>query len=128
MGYFKTLKEQRERDRERNPENKPTQFYMLMRFVCGGYLFYLIYQIISEGGLKETEGWMRVLMICGLVAFAVVGAWCIWQGIKMLIKNDFYNPNAPYPNESESVDRPDELSEEADRTEENEEITEENSN
>lgn len=97
MGILKTLKEEREENRRKNPENKPTQFTVMMRLVCGGYLWYLIYEIVRDGGLRENTGWLLALMIFGLAAFAFTGGYCIVDGIKMLMKKDFYDPNAPVP-------------------------------
>ncbi|MDO5445416.1 MAG: hypothetical protein Q4F31_07340 [Eubacteriales bacterium] len=104
MGYFQKLKEEREETRKKNPENKPTQFQATMRIVCGGYLWYLIYEIIRDGGLTQNKGWMLVLMILGLVAFAATGGYCLYDGLKMYKKQDFYNPNAPYHGDDEEAD------------------------
>lgn len=104
MGLLKTLKKEREENRRKNPENKPTQFQATMRLVCGGYLWYLIYEIIRDGGLKENTGWLLVLMIVGLIAFLATGGYCIYDGIRMFMKKDFYDPNAPVPAESEETE------------------------
>ena len=95
MNIFQKMKEEKEENRRKNPENKPTQAQATMKVVCGGYLFYLIYQIIKDGGLVQTHGWQLALMILGLVSFAVAGSYCIYTAIKLYLKNDFYNPNAP---------------------------------
>lgn len=101
MGYFQKLREEREENRKKNPENKPTQFQATMRIVCGGYLWYLDYEIIRDGGLTQNKGGMLFLMILGLVAFAVVGGYCLFDGFKMFKNQDFYNPNAPYHGDDE---------------------------
>ena len=107
MGYFQKLREEKEENRRKNPENKPTQFQATMRLVCGGYLWYLIYEIIRDGGLTQNKGWMLFLMILGLVAFAVVGGYCLFDGFRMFKKQDFYNPNAPYPGDEEDSEEND---------------------
>lgn len=104
MGYFQKLREEREENRRKNPENKPTQFQATMRLVCGGYLWYLIYQIVSGGGLKQTAGGQLILMVLALVLFAVVGGYCLFDGFKMFKNQDFYNPNAPFHGEEKETE------------------------
>lgn len=59
-----------------------------IRVVAGGYLLYLLYEIIKGGGLTDNTGWKLALMIAALVLFAVFGVVFIIQGVKSLVQMD----------------------------------------
>ena len=64
-----------------------TQRQAVIRIIAGGYLLYLTYQIISEGGLRNNSGWKLALMAAALVAFVIFGAYWVFQGLKCLRNN-----------------------------------------
>ena len=86
-------KKQQEEQKEKNPGRKPTQTQLTLRIIVGGYLYYLIYQLITGGALKYT-GWHLVFMIGGIVLFAGFGGYFIVKSVIDLVRHNYYDPNA----------------------------------
>lgn len=64
----------------------------MVRVLAGGYLIYLVYEMITDKALESNTGWKLVLMAAAMVAFVVFGALFAWQGIRAIKNNDFYVP------------------------------------
>ena len=90
-GYFEKRKEELAEQRKRNPENKPTQSSVVIRMVAGGYLLYLVYQMLKEGALSETGGQLA-LMIGGILVLGGFGIFFFVDGLKRYLKHDYFNP------------------------------------
>lgn len=90
-GYFEKRKEELAEQRKRNPENKPTQSSVVIRMVAGGYLLYLVYQMLKEGALSETGGQLA-LMIGGMLVLGGFGIFFFIDGLKRYLKHDYFNP------------------------------------
>lgn len=119
-GYFEKRKEELAEQRKRNPENKPTQSSVVIRMVAGGYLLYLVYQMLKEGALSETGGQL-VLMIGGILVLGGFGIFFFVDGLKRYLKHDYFNPvsddfsktedESEEETEEESVEEPEEENE-----------------
>ena len=72
MGILSDFKKQQKEQKNANPESLPTQAQLMLRILIGGYLYYLIYQLLTGGALQNT-GWKLAVMIGGIVLFAVFG-------------------------------------------------------
>lgn len=59
-----------------------------IRVLAGGYLLYLLYEIIKGGGLTENTGGKLALMVVSLLLFAVFGVLFIIQGVKALAQTN----------------------------------------
>ena len=117
MGILSDLKKQQKEQKNSNPERLPTQAQLMLRILVGGYLYYLIYQLLTGGALQNT-GWKLAVMICGIVLFAVFGGYFIMMSVRMLMRQEYYDPNSPQAEEivSVSVDSESDLQNESDES------------
>ena len=99
MGLFDTYKAAREEEKKKNPDHLATQGQLMLRILVGGYLYYLIYQLYTGGALKST-GWQLAAMAGGMVLFAVFGAYFIYNGVRALMRHEYYDPNSAAPEEA----------------------------
>lgn len=104
MGILSDLKKQQKEQKNTNPERLPTQAQLMLRILIGGYLYYLIYQLLTGGALQNT-GWKLAVMIGGIVLFAVFGGYFIVMSVRMLMRQEYYDPNSPQAEEIVSVSR-----------------------
>lgn len=104
MGILSDLKKQQKGQKNTNPERLPTQAQLMLRILVGGYLYYLIYQLLTGGALQNT-GWKLAVMIGGIVLFAVFGGYFIVMSVRMLMRQEYYDPNSPQAEEIVSVSR-----------------------
>ena len=81
MGLFDSFKAKQEEQRQKNPDNLPTQGQLTIRLLVGGYLYYLIYQIYTGGGL-ENRGWKLVIIVVAMLLFAGFGSECCSAGTR----------------------------------------------
>lgn len=93
MGLLDSWKEKQEEQRKNNPDGLPTQGQLTLRVLVGGYLYYLIYQIYTGGGLENT-GWKLAIIIGAMILFAGFGAYFLYNGIRAIMNRDYYDPNA----------------------------------
>lgn len=93
MGILSDYKKQQEEQKNANPDRLPTQAQLMLRILIGGYLYYLIYQLITGDALKNT-GWQLAVMIGGITLFAVFGGYFIITSVKMLVRQEYYDPNS----------------------------------
>ena len=104
MGILSDLKKQQKEQKNTNPERLPTQAQLMLRILIGGYLYYLIYQLLTGGALQNT-GWKLAVMIGGIVLFAAFGGYFIVMSVRMLMRQEYYDPNSPQAEEIVSVSR-----------------------
>ena len=104
MGILSDLKKQQKEQKNSNPERLPTQAQLMLRILIGGYLYYLIYQLLTGGALQNT-GWKLAVMIGGIILFAVFGGYFIVMSVRMLMRQEYYDPNSPQAEEIVSVSR-----------------------
>ena len=102
MGILSDLKKQQKEQKNSNPERLPTQAQLMLRILVGGYLYYLIYQLLTGGALQNT-GWKLAVMIGGIVLFAVFCGYFIVMSVRMLMRQEYYDPNSPQAEEIVSV-------------------------
>ena len=102
MGILSDLKKQQKEKKNSNPERLPTQAQLMLRILVGGYLYYLIYKLLTGGALQNT-GWKLAVMIGGIVLFAVFGGYFIMMSVRMLMRQEYYDPNSPQAEEIVSV-------------------------
>ena len=93
MGLLDSFRAQQEEQKKNNPDHLPTQGQLTLRILVGGYLYYLIYQIYTGGGLENT-GWKLAIIICAMILFAGFGAYFLYNGIRAIMNRDYYDPNA----------------------------------
>ena len=84
-----------QQDEQKNGEQgrKPTQVQLSLRIIVGGYLYYLIYQLITGGALNYS-GWHLAAMIGGIVLFAGFGGYFIVKSLLDIIRHNYQDPNA----------------------------------
>ena len=104
MGILGDLKKQQKEQKNTNPERLPTQAQLMLRILVGGYLYYLIYKLLTGGALQNT-GWKLAVMIGGIFLFAVFGGYFIIMSVRMLMRQEYYDPNSPQAEEIVSVSR-----------------------
>ena len=92
MGLFDSFKAKQEEQRKKNPDNLPTQGQLTIRLLVGGYLYYLIYQIYTGGGL-ENRGWKLVIIVVAMLLFAGFGAYFLYNGIRAMMGHEYFDPN-----------------------------------
>ena len=102
MGILSDFKKQQKEQKNANPESLPTQAQLMLRILIGGYRYYLIYQLLTGGALQNT-GWKLAVMIGGIVLFAVFGGYFIIMSVRMLMRQEYYDPNLPQEEEIVSV-------------------------
>ena len=102
MGLLDSFRAQQEEQKKNNPDHLPTQGQLTLRILVGGYLYYLIYQIYTGGGLENT-GWKLAIIIGAMVLFAGFGAYFLYNGIRAIMNRDYFDPNA-VPSDSEKAD------------------------
>lgn len=102
MGILSDFKKQQKEQKNANPESLPTQAQLMLRILIGGYLYYLIYQLLTGGALQNT-GWKLAVMIGGIILFAVSGGYFIMMSVRMLMRQEYYDPNSPQEEEIVSV-------------------------
>ena len=59
---------------------------LIIRMIAGGYLIYLVYQMIKDGALTANTGWKLVAMVAAMAAFVGFGLFFIIKGIQGLRK------------------------------------------
>ena len=113
MGLFDSFKAKQEEQRQKNPDNLPTQGQLTIRLLVGGYLYYLIYQIYTGGGL-ENRGWKLVIIVVAMLLFAGFGAYFLYKGIRAMLGHEYFDPNAvtPEPEQAEPEEESSESEEE----------------
>ena len=113
MGLFDSFKAKQEEQRQKNPDNLPTQGQLTIRLLVGGYLYYLIYQIYTGGGL-ENRGWKLVIIVVAMLLFAGFGAYFLYNGIRAMMGHEYFDPNAvpPEPEQAEPEEESSESEEE----------------
>ena len=65
-----------------NNKNKITQASLTMRILAGGYLFYLVYQLIR--GLPESSPNSRIVSLAGIVVFLLLGIFLLGHSFYLL--------------------------------------------
>lgn len=60
---------------------------LIIRMIAGGYLIYLVYQMIKDGALTNNTGWKLVVMAAAMIAFVGFGIYFIVKGFQGLRKN-----------------------------------------
>ena len=93
MGLFDSYKALQEQQKKNNPDRKPTQAQLSIRILVGGYLYYLIYQLL-KGGVLDYTGWQLAIMIAGMILFAGFGGYFIVKSLMDIIRHNYYDPNA----------------------------------
>ena len=94
MGLFDKNKEKDEDLKRRNPNNLPTKFQVIIRMVVGVYLCYLVYKLIKDGALVNTQGVEKIIMIAAVVLFAVAGVFFFIKGFKAFRSRQYFDPNS----------------------------------
>ena len=116
MGLFDSWNNRLEEQRKNNPDRLPTQGQLTLRILVGGYLYYLIYQIYTGGGLENT-GWKLVIIIGAMILFAGFGAYFLYNGIRAIMNREYFDPNA-VPSDPEKADAAEESAEPEEEKEE----------
>ncbi|MDO4939372.1 MAG: hypothetical protein Q4E54_05355 [Lachnospiraceae bacterium] len=93
MGLFDKNKERDEDLKRRNPNNLPTKFQVIIRMVVGVYLCYLVFKLVKDGALVNTEGVEKIIMIAAVILFAVAGVFFFIRGFKAFRAREYFDPN-----------------------------------
>ena len=93
MSEPEEVRENEEEPKENNPGGKSTQTQLTLRVLVGGYLYYLIYQLLKGGALTANTGWHLAVMIGAMVLFAGFGGYFLVTSVIALIRHDYFDPN-----------------------------------
>lgn len=93
MGLFSGNKERDEDLKRRNPDNLPTKFQVIIRMVVGVYLCYLVFKLIKDGAIVNTQGVEKIIMIAAVVLFSVAGIFFFIRGFTAFKSRKYFDPN-----------------------------------
>lgn len=93
MGLFSGNKERDEDLKRRNPDNLPTKFQVIIRMVVGVYLCYLVFKLIKDGAIVNTQGVEKIIMIAAVVLFSVAGIFFFIRGFNAFRARKYFDPN-----------------------------------
>ena len=81
-----------EQQEEKNSGRKATQTQLMLRIVVGGYLYYLVYQLLT-GGVLQYTGWRLAVMVAAILLFAGFGGYFLVTSVLALVRHDYFDPN-----------------------------------
>ncbi len=88
MEQYEENHAQQEQKTEAKPHRGATQAQLSLRLIVGGYLYYLIYKLITGGALQYT-GWHLAVMIGAIVLFAGFGGYFIGKSLIDLVRHNY---------------------------------------
>lgn len=69
-------------EKKNNGRNNITQASLTMRILAGGYLLYLVYQLVR--GLPESVGNSRMASLAGIAVFLLLGIFLLGHSLYLL--------------------------------------------
>lgn len=69
-------------ENRKNNRSNITQASLTMRILAGGYLLYLVYQMVR--GLPESAGSSRIVTLVGIVLFLLLGVILLGHSLYLL--------------------------------------------